>query len=216
MRIKTTALIAFIAIGSIGSASAQNDPKAKAILDELSAKTKAYTTVKAEFVFTTETKDKKKTSQNGKIETKGPKYKLEIPGHEIYCDGKTVWDFIKDADEVQIKEMETTGDDAINPSTIFTLYEKGFKCKFDGEDATTETISLFPVNPDKKKFHTVKLVIDKTKKQIISVKMMMNDGSVNTYEIKSFMGNSAIPDSDFTFDKKAHPGVEVEDLRDGK
>jgi len=45
---------------------------------------------------------------------------------------------------------------------------------------------------------------------------MMKDGSVNTYDIKSFVGNAAIPDTDFTFDKKAHAGIEVEDLRDGK
>ncbi len=194
-------------------AGAQNDPQAKKILDELSAKTKAYTTIKAEFSFVNEKKDKTKDTQNGKIQTKGTKYKLEIPGHEIYCDGKTVWDYIKDANEVQIKEMEKGGDDAVNPSTIFTIYEKGFKYKFDGEDAITQTISLFPDNPDKKKYHTAKLFVDKTKKQISSVKMMMKDGSTQTYSIKTFEANASIPDTDFTFNAKAHPGISVEDLR---
>lgn len=209
---KKIALIALMAISSL-AISAQNDPKAKAILDDLSAKTKAYTSIKAEFVFTAEKKDKTKDTQKGKIQTKGNKYKLEIPGHEIYCDGKTVWDYIKDANEVQVKDMEIGGDDAVNPSTIFTMYEKGYKYKFDNEDATTQTISLFPLNPDKKKFHTVKLFIDKTKKQISSVRMMMKDGSVQTYEIKSFVSNAAIPDADFAFNSKAHPGISVEDLR---
>lgn len=213
MLIKKHTLIALLAVGIMGSANAQNDPKAKTILDDLSAKTKAYTSIKAEFVFTVEKKDKSKDVQNGKIQTKGAKYKLEIPGHEIYCDGKTVWDFIKDANEVQVKDMDVSGDDAVNPSTIFTLYEKGYKYKFEGEDAITQTISLFPLNPDKKKFHTVKLIIDKTKKQITSVKMMMKDGSVHNYEIKSFLGNAPIPDTDFTFNAKTHPGVEVSDLR---
>jgi outer membrane lipoprotein-sorting protein len=214
MVIKKLTLIAFVTLSYL-SAAAQNDPHAKKILDELSVKTKAYTTIKAEFTFVNEKKDKTKDTQNGKIETKGAKYKLEIPGHEIYCDGKTVWDFIKDANEVQIKDMEVGGDDAVNPSTIFTLYEKGFKYKFDGEDAVTQTISLFPDNPDKKKYHTVKLFIDKTKKQITSVKMLMKDGSVQTYTIKTFAGNADIQDSSFVFDKKAHPGVDSEDQRDG-
>ena len=209
---KKTILITLLAVAGL-TVNAQNDPKAKTILDDLSAKTKAYTTIKAEFVFTVEKKDKTKDTQTGKIQTKGNKYKLEIPGHEIYCDGKTVWDYIKDANEVQIKDMETGGDDAINPSTMFTLYETGFKYKFDGEDATTQTISLFPLNPDKKKFHTVKLYIDKTKKQITSVKLMMKDGTTNTYVIKSFIGSTPIPDTDFTFNVKAHPGISVEDLR---
>lgn len=209
---KRSILIAFLSIGCL-TANAQIDTKAKGILDELSKKTKAYTSIKAEFSFTVEKKDKSKDVQNGRIQTKGTKYKLEIPGHEIYCDGKTVWDYIKDANEVQVKDMETGGEDAVNPSTIFTLYEKGYKYKFDGEDATTQTISLFPENPDKKKFHTVKLFINKTKKEISSVKMMMKDGSVQTYAIKTFVTNSPIPDTDFVFDAKKHPGVSVEDLR---
>jgi outer membrane lipoprotein-sorting protein len=210
---KKNILVALFAVGTITSSVAQNDPKAKTILDELSAKTKAYTSIKAEFNFTSEKKDKTKESQNGKIQTKGNKYKLEIPGHEIYCDGKTIWDFIKDANEVQVKDMEAGSEDAVNPSNIFTMYEKGFKYKFDGEDATTQTISLFPENPDKKKYHTVKLYIDKTKKQLTSVKMMMKDGTTQTYTIKSFTANAPIADTEFTFNTKAHPGVSVEDLR---
>jgi outer membrane lipoprotein carrier protein len=192
---------------------AQTDPKAKTILDELSAKTKAYTSVKAEFSFVTEKKDKTKETQNGKIQIKGAKYKVEIPGHEIYCDGKTVWDFIKDANEVQVKDMETGGDEALNPSTIFTMYEKGYKYKFDSEDAVNQTLSLFPINPDKKKFHTVKLIIDKAKKQISSIKLLMKDGSTQTWTIKGFTVNTVIPDTDFAFDPKAHAGVSIEDLR---
>lgn len=192
---------------------AQSDPKAKSILDDLSTRTKAYTTVKAEFAFVTEKKDKTKETQNGKIQIKGSKYKLEIPGHDIYSDGKTVWDFIKDANEVQVKEAETGGEDAITPTNIFTLYEKGYKYKFEGEEGANQNISLFPLNPDKKKFHTVKLSIDKAKKQISSIRMLMKDGSTQTYTIKSFVANAPMPDSDFTFDPKAHAGVSVEDLR---
>lgn len=192
---------------------AQTDTKAKVILDDVSAKTKTYTTIKAEFSFVTEKKDKTKDTQNGKVQIKGSKYKLEIPGHEIYCDGKTVWDFIKDANEVQIKDVETGGEDAINPSNIFTYYEKGFKYKLDGEDATTQTISLYPNNPDKKKFHTAKLVIEKAKKQISSLKMLMKDGTSQTYSIKSFTTNASLADTDFVFDPKTHAGVSIEDLR---
>jgi outer membrane lipoprotein-sorting protein len=213
MLTKKLTIIALVAIGSITTLNAQNDPKAKAILDELSKKTKAYTSIKAEFSFTVEKKDKTKDTQVGKIEVKGAKYKLIIPGHEIYCDGKTVWDYIKDANEVQIKDVEVGGDENLNPSNIFTIYEKGYKYKFDSEDATKQIVSLFPENPDKKKFHTVKLFIDKVKKQITQVKMMMKDGSTHTYEIKSFATNTEMPDTNFVFNAKAHPGISVEDLR---
>ncbi len=210
---KKIIIITFLAVANFSLMAQDQDPKAKKILDELSAKTKACTTIKAEFSWVIEKKDKTKDTQVGKIQTKGAKYKLEIPGHEIYCDGKTVWDFIKDANEVQIKDMEVGGDDAINPSNIFTIYEKGFKYKFESEDATTQVISLFPINPDKKKFHTIKLYIDKTKKQITSVKMFMKEGTIQTYTIKTFLCSAVIPDADFVFDSKLHKGISIEDLR---
>lgn len=194
------------------TAPAQND-KAKNILDEVSAKTKSYTSLKAEFTWVTEKKDKTKDTQEGKIQTKGNKYKLEIPGHEIYCDGKTVWDYIKDANEVQVKEMEESSEDAITPTNIFTLYEKGFKYKFESEDNTKQYINIFPINADKKKYHTIKLTIDKAKKQLTAVKILMKDGTTQQYIIKSFAGNVSLADSEFVFNTKSHPGVSVEDLR---
>ncbi|MGB3949334.1 MAG: outer membrane lipoprotein carrier protein LolA [Bacteroidia bacterium] len=210
---KKTTLIALLTLGYFTTVIAQNDPKAKKILDELSVKTKSYTSIKAEFSKTLEKKDKSKETQDAKIETKGAKYKLTITGHEIYSDGKTVWDYGKDANEVIIKEADAEGDETISPTNIFTMYEKGYKYKFDSEDDKTQTISLFPENPDKQKFHTIKLNIDKVKKQITSVKMLMKDGTSQTFTVKSFVANSEIPDANFTFNTKSHPGVSVEDLR---
>ena len=192
--------------------NAQQDPKAKAILDALSAKTKSYSTIKAKFTWEIHKKDQTSTKQEGSIVTKGSKYKLDIPGHSIFSDGETVWDYIKEANEVQVTEVEED-EDAINPSTIFTIYEKGFKYKFAGEDGATQVVNLYPENPDKKRYHTVKLFIDKNKNQISSLEMLMKDGTKQTYTIQSFLGNSDIPDSFFVFDAKKHPGVMVEDLR---
>ncbi|MFY9311453.1 MAG: outer membrane lipoprotein carrier protein LolA [Bacteroidia bacterium] len=206
-------LVALLTLGSFASVIGQNDPKAKKILDELSAKTKSYTSIKAEFSKTLEKKDKSKETQEAKIETKGSKYKLTITGHEIYSDGKTVWDYGKDANEVIIKDADNEGDETISPTNIFTMYEKGYKFKFDSEDDKTQVVSLFPENPDKQKFHTIKLTIDKVKKQISSVKMLMKDGTSQTFTVKSFVANSDIPDTAFTFNAKSHPGVSVEDLR---
>ena len=195
------------------------DVKAKTVLDELSKKTKSYSSIKAEFIFTIENKDKKITeTQNGVIQVKGNKYKLEIKGQEIISDNKNVWTYLKDANEVQINNVDSNSTDALSPSSIFTIYEKGYKYKFDKEEVkgstTLQIIDLYPVNPDKKKFHTLKLAIDKAKKQILYVKMLMKDGSTYTYNIKTFTPNVDIKDSTFAFDSKSHPGVEVIDLRE--
>jgi len=202
------------------SAAAQTndlqDSKSKVILDELSSKTKAYTTIKAEFtvVMQSKDKDKKPDTQKGALQLKGNKYKLTIKGQEIISDGKTTWTFLKDNNEVQINDVDPSSNDGLSPTTIFTIYEKGYKSKFTGETAATETIDLFPVNPEKKKFHTLRLVIDKAKKQIISCTASMKDGGTVNYVLNSFTPNSPITEDQFLFDPKAHPGVEIVDLRD--
>ena len=99
------------------------------------------------------------------------------------------------------------------------MYETGFKYKYEKEEKigvnTFHVITLYPsVKPEKKKFHTVKLYIDKVKKQIAQVVMFMKDGSTQTYEIKSFKANAEIADAVFTFDLKPFKADQIIDERD--
>jgi outer membrane lipoprotein carrier protein len=198
----------------------EQDPKAKVILDDLSKTTKAYKTIAADYVFTIYNKDKKQVDkQSGKIMIKGQKFKLEIPGNTIVCDGTTIWNHNKDAKEVTIKTFDADNEDQLNPSKIFTLYETGYKYKFDKEEkvgtVTYNVVDLYPaVKPEKKKFHTIKLYVDKTKKQVGMLKMLMKDGGSQVYEIKSLKPNTEMPDANFTFDTKGFKADQINDERD--
>ena len=200
------------------------DTKAKAILDEVAAKTKTYTSIKAEFTNVTEkqvtnTQSKVTDTQSGSLQLKGEKYKLEFKGQTIFCDSKTQWTYIKESNEVQVNTApDPKATDNINPVNIFTLYEKGYKYKYDKEDmvngAKVDIVDLFPLSPDKKSYHTIRLTIDKVKKQILSVKIINKNGTFNTITVKNFTANSEMPDTMFTFNKADYKGVEVVDLRD--
>jgi outer membrane lipoprotein-sorting protein len=200
------------------------DAKAKGILDEVAAKTKTYTSIKAEFVNVAEkqvtnTESKVTETQSGTLQLKGEKFKLEIKGQVIFCDSKTQWTYIKESNEVQINNApDPKATDNPTPVNIFTLYEKGYKFKYEKEDvvngAKVDIIDLFPLNPDKKPYHTIKLTIDKVKKQIISVKILNKNGTSNTITVKNFVTNSEMPDALFIFNKADYKGVEVVDLRD--
>lgn len=204
---------------SISAIAQDQDPKAKAILDDLSKTTKAYKTITADYNYTIYNKDKKQTDKlSGKVQVKGQKFKLTIPGNVIVCDGKTIWNHNKDAQEVTIKNFDPANEDQLNPSKIFTLYETGYKYKYDKEEkvgaATCHIIDLYPsVKPEKKKFHTIKLYIDKVKKQVVQLKMLMKDGGTQLYEIKSFKPNAEIPDAAFTFDTKSFKPDQIIDER---
>lgn len=202
--------------------TADHDPKAKAILDDLSKTTKAYKTISAEYELITLNKDKKQVDkQTGKIQVKGNKFKLEIPGNTIVCDGKTVWTHNKDAQEVSIKNFEPNNEDGLNPTNIFTMYETGYKYKYDKEEklgaVSCHVISLFPaVKPEKKKFHTIKMYVDKTKKQVVQIIMLMKDGGTQTYELKNLKPNLELADAVFVFDTKGFKPDQIVDERDSK
>lgn len=196
------------------------DPKAKTILDDLSKNTKAYKSISADVVFNTYNKEKKAIDkpQTWKIQVKGQKFRLEIPGNSIVCDGKSIWNYNKDAKEVTIKTYDPDNEEQ-NISKIFTMYETGYKYKYDKEEkvgaAVCHVIDLYPaVKPEKKKFHTVKLYVDKSKKQIVQMKMMMKDGGMQSYDIKSIKTNTEIPDPQFTFDTKAFKADQINDERE--
>lgn len=212
-RIKLFLLAGLFSMAGAVHAQEPVDKKAKAILDELSAKTKSYTSIKAEFSFSINDKaGKAKETQNGTVYLKGNKYKLELKGQDIYSDGTTTWTHLKDASEVQINNAEDNAK-GVTPTNIFTMYEKGFKYKFEKEENGIQTINLYPNSPDKEKYHTIKLTIDKAKQQITGMKVMMKDGTSQSYSIKSFTPNLDLKDAMFMFDKKANPGIDEVDLR---
>lgn len=205
---------------ALTAAAQDQDPKAKAILDEVSKTTKTYKTVSTDVVFTIYNKDKKvvEKPQSWKIQVKDQKFRLEIPGTTIVCDGKTLWNYNKDAKEVTIKNFDAENDEQ-NPSKIFTMYESGYKYKYEKEEkvgaVACQVISLYPaVKPEKKKFHTVQLYIDKAKKQIVQMKMIMKDGGTQVYEVKSLKPNLPLADNLFVFDTKGMKADQISDERD--
>jgi outer membrane lipoprotein-sorting protein len=196
------------------------DPRAKVLLDQLSIKTKEYGSLRVKFSYTLENAQKKSSeTYDGYVYLKGSKYKLILPGNEVFSDGKTVWTYLKDAGEINVTEPDADDESVLNPSKMFTLYEKGFKFKMIGESnvkgVKCSEIHLYPENPKNKKYSIVKLFIDKLKMQINTVKYMAKDGNNYSIEIKEFKPDAKIGDNLFVYDKTKFPkDVQVNDLRD--
>ena len=209
-------LLLFSFIGVNAQTAADHDPKAKEILDGVSAKTKTYTAVQIDFEYSMDNvQDDIHESQEGKLLLKGEQYKLEMSGTVIYCDGKKQWNHMVDDEEVQVTTPEYE-EGALNPTNIFTIYEKGFKYQYVKEEIkdgkTLQLIKLFPEDADSKSYHTIKLYIDKAKKQIHSIVIVGKEGDNYTYKILKLTPNPPTSPSDFKFDSSKHPDVEVIDL----
>lgn len=212
-------VLSLIFIANVGFAQDQ-DPKAKAILDKLSKTTKTYKAISADFALSMYNKANKLTDkQNGKIAVKGDMFRLEIPGNVIVCNGKTLWNHNKDAKEVTIKDFDASNEDQINPSKIFTIYENGFKYKYEKEEKVganlCQVINLYPSEgQNKKKYHTLKLYIIKSKNQVTRMKIINKDGTYSVYDIKNFKPNPPLTDDSFNFDTKGFKADEIIDERD--
>jgi len=195
----------------------QNVKKAKEILDKVSAKTKNYNTISADFTFSMENLQEDISEVNeGTILIKGDKYKISLMGVDTYYDGKSIYSYMKEAGEVNITEPDPDDEETLNPATIFTIYEKGFKYRFIGEKKEDGKdlyeIDLYPVNRDKP-YSRVRLMIDKNDMSIYSIRQMGKDGNNYTILVKSMKTNIPVDDSAFVFDTSKHPDVDVIDMR---
>lgn len=211
-------ILAFLALGVFGSVSAQTDPKAKAILAEVSKKYRSYDVVKTDFTFTLDNKQAKvKETQQGTLYVKANanKYKVAMTNQELISDGKVQWTYLKNDKEVQVSNVDPSGE-SLNPAKIFTIYEKGFKYIYTGEQKvggkTYQMIDLSPTDPKKNVFK-VRLSVDKAAKQITNIVVFEKNGNTYTYNVKTFSPNVKVSDATFAFDAKKYPGVEVVDLR---
>ena len=187
------------------------DQKAKSILDQLSDKTKSYTSIEAKFTNTfSSTVTDINESQSGTLYLKDDAYRLEMEAQTIICDGETNWIYLPDDEEVNITEIDDE-ENELNPSKIFTIYENGYKYKFVREDGKNYHIDLFP--EESGPFTKVELFINKSKMQISSFTMIDKQGSHFKYVIDSFVTNKEMKNDFFVFKTSDYPNVDVIDLR---
>jgi outer membrane lipoprotein-sorting protein len=202
-------------------AFAQQDKKAKAILDQLSNTTKAHKTIIAKFTSTAVNKEANMNEvYKGQLWQKGDKYKLDFMDATTFFNGKNKWVYMPDVQEVNlfdVVEGEETDNIFDNPQKVFTIYEEGFKYLYTGEKQfngqATHEIELIPMDT-KKEYFKIKLYVNKAKTQIIGFKYYAKDGTRVNVTIDSFKVDEKLKNSIFTFDKKEFPDAELIDMRE--
>lgn len=193
-------------------ANAQKDPKAKAILDKVSANFKSLKTVQGNYsLAVTNRAGKSSGNKSGKIYLKGSKYLITESSLQIMSDGKSIWRYDADANEVTVSSAADAGD-GITPQKLFTnFYDKDFIYKLNGNvKQGAKTVAEIEMTPtDKRKnFFKVYLYVDEAQKMIISSKVFENSGNVYTYSMSGLKTNTPLNDNLFVFNKAKYPGVE--------
>ena len=206
-----TILIFLISTLSIAQ---NNDPKAEAILNNLSEKANTYTTIEATFTFTQHDKKADETStQNGEIKVEGDKFMLILGDYQIYNDGVITWTYDSDLNEATKDLTEDVRDpDSPSFSEMLTMWEEGFSYSFESEKTvggiTYQIVNLYPTKDNDKPFHTAKLTIDKKEVEIVKIMLLGKDGIDYIYDISDFKVNTTLSESTFTIDLE---GLNVDD-----
>jgi len=195
----------------------QSDPQAKSILDAVSKKFKTYSSAKADFVLKISTADNKVLdTKKGTVLLKGNKYHVNLGGQEVYCNGKTIWTYNKDTKEVQVNDYQPE-QGTISPARLFTnFYDKEFLYRLEGTSKlnghSVDVIEMTPLDKSKSFFKVIAM-IDKQNKNLLSTEIFEKGGNRYTYQVEKFTPDVPAGDSDFAFNTKEHPGVDVVDLR---
>jgi outer membrane lipoprotein-sorting protein len=211
-------LITFLAFAGVAGYS-QQDAKAKEILEKVTKTTQSMASIEASFSFEMNNKAENiKEKSSGTLILKNKKYKLNIPqmGLQVTCDGKTIWTYMVNSNEVTISSLDEQTDDLMDPTRIFTIYERGFNYKYINESVEAGT-PVYNINLTPQKatgeISSIKLMIDKQKMLIKGADMVGKDGNNYKVSIGQFKTDGVFKDSDFVFDPTIYKGIEVVDMR---
>lgn len=194
------------------SATAQNDPAAKALLDKVSKKFKSVSTIQGNYSLTvTNRSGKNAGKKTGQIFVKGQKYKLTEQSLTIISDGKKIWRFEPAANEVTVSAVDNNSQ-SITPQKLFTnFYDKDFLYKLNGPSTVNgkkvKEIEMTPTDK-RKTFFKVYVYVDEAQGMIVSSKIFENSGNIYNYSLTNLKTNGVLADNMFVFDKTKYPGVE--------
>jgi outer membrane lipoprotein-sorting protein len=189
------------------------DTKSQAILDKLSLKINSYKTFYVEFsALIKNTSTGQNDNTIGKGWVKGDKYFATYGDNSVISNGLKTWNIAKDDKSVYESDSDNS-EESLNPKKIMTLWESGFKNKYEKESKLNAEIvyiiNLYPKDVAKSDYHTIVLYISKTKNDLKKAIMKLKDGTIMTYTVVKLTPNLVIDDAKFIFDKKKFPDYAI-------
>jgi outer membrane lipoprotein-sorting protein len=198
---------------SVANISAQSNPQAEKILDNLllSAKTNA---IKTNFKLATNDKNNPQGLITGTFTLKGNKFMLDVVDMKVWFDGKTQWAFNEQNNEVSITEPTEKELSETNPMAILSNYKAKCTVKFSTKvkSAQNHCIEMTPKTKNKD-IAKIEVQVNKTNENLVSIKLFNTNGSTSLLSVSNFQKGLKMADNFFVFNQSKHKGVAINDLR---
>nr|MBS0038349.1 hypothetical protein [Saprospiraceae bacterium] len=196
-----------------------NDPKAKQLLEEVKKNVLSEPSWVFDFELVVNFPDMDPEVINGQLKQDGQKIKADLGAQVITSDGKTVWTYLKDFNEVQISNFDEDMQELfLSPSQIVRIYESGeYIYQYSGNQEfrgrQLQLIEFRPADPKASEYVKINLWLDMKSKVPVGVMINARNGVRYNLFIEQHQKGVKHHAGVFTFNPAEYPGVEIDDLR---
>ena len=148
-------------------------------------------------------------AQKGHAWLQGEAYKIEMAEQQTISDGKTIWSYLIDDEEVMISNASEGTDNT--PLKLLTSLDKSYVASLTNIDA--QGIASIELANPKGQYKRISLKVNTKKTELKSADIYMEDGSKLVVNVEEMKFDQKLDDKFFTFDAKKHPKVDVIDMR---
>lgn len=199
---KRAILVMFTVLISI-VANAQDEAKAKALLDEVYNKVMSYDNISVDFKFDLKNDEAGINQETrGDVTLSGNKYVFNYLGAKQLFDGKKVYTIVPENEEVTIED-QSDDENAMTPSKMLTFYKEGHNYAWDilqnVQGRKIQYVKLTPIDSNSE-IKSRLLGIDVGTKHIYKLIETGKNGTKTTITVNSFKTNQPLSSTLFTFD----------------
>lgn len=199
-------LTVLLMVVACAQAISQNSPdKAKALLDEVYAKTKSYQNIFIDFKYVLDNaKEKIHQETRGDVTLQGEKYLFNYLGSTKMYDGKKIYTIVPENEEVIIENKDAEDENTITPSKMLTFYKSGYNYQWDIaqniKGRNIQYIKLTPISA-KSDIKSILLGIDVSTKHIYNLIETGKNGVKTTITVNTMKTNEPLPKNFFVFNQ---------------
>jgi outer membrane lipoprotein-sorting protein len=192
------------------------DKKAKALLDQVSAKVKSYNSITIDFKYSlSNAKENINQDSKGNVVLKGNQYVLSFMGVTKMYDGKKTYTIVPEDEEITISKVDENDNTAVTPNKMLTFFNTGYKYSLDGaatiKGKKIQFVKLIPMSSKDQRKEII-LGIDSQTKNIYNLVEVGKKGTKTTLTVNSFKTNQPLSKNQFTFVKSKYPNYYINSL----
>jgi outer membrane lipoprotein-sorting protein len=170
---------------------------------------KSHKNVEMDYKYQINSDGQTTEAQQGKAWLQGEAYKVEMVEQQIISDGKTIWTYLVDDEEVMVSNA-TEGTDN-TPLKLLTSLDQSYVATLTQIDPKGNT-TIELANP-KGKYRRITLRANASKLAISGLDVYAENATKLIITVDEMKFDQKLSDAFFTFDAKAHPKVDVIDMR---